>query len=307
MKQRFVNYKSLVIYHNKFNMVPLLDFTPLEHNLLFSIFKDMKYNDDNVFYWTLDELKDMLSSKNLTNEELVKIVQSLKNKFFNCHFEIILPLSDKYIHMFSYMEFKYEDENKTKIKGLEIEVADYALDIFKELKKNFTSFSIDTFKELRSSYSKNLFRFLSQYRSTGKYKVDYDEIRNLLGVPKDYDYRYFNFKILQPTIKELSNTFKDLKMELIKDRENGKLVYKFLVFTFKPFKNSSSTQLEVLQPSKRNSTTLFALKLASLELNRIANKKAIENKDYSDEQQAIRTLDVTRFKQIDELSKYTSL
>lgn len=299
MNKRFINYKSLVIYHNKFNMVPLLDFTPLEHNLLFSIFKDMKYDDDNVFYWTLDEIKEMLSSKNLTNAELVKIVESLKNKFFNCHFTIILPRSDEFIHIFSYMKFIYDDDDKTRIKGLEIKIADYALDIFKELKKNFTSFSIDTFKNLKSSYSKNLFRFLSQYASTGKYKVDYNEIRNLLGVPKDYDYRYFNFKILQPTIKELSNIFKNLKMELIKDRENGKLVYKFLIFTFKPFKNSSSTQLEVLHPPKRNSTTLFALKIASLELNRIANKKAIENKDYSDEQHAIRTLDITRFKQYD--------
>lgn len=296
MNKRFINYKSLVIYHNKFNMVPLLDFTPLEHNLLFSIFKDMKYDDDNIFYWTLDELKEMLPSKNLTNNELVKLVESLKTKFFNCHFTIVLPRSDEFIHIFSYMKFIYDNDDKTKIKGLEIKIADYALDIFKNLKKNFTSFSLDVFKELRSSYSKNLFRFLSQYASTGKYKVDYNEIRNLLGVPKDYDYRYFNFKILQPAIKEISKTFKDLKMEVIKDKENGKLVYKFLLFTFKPFKNSSSTQLEVLQPSKRNSTTLFALKIASLELNKIANKKAIENKDYSDEQQAIRTLDAARFR-----------
>lgn len=296
MKKRFINYKSLVIYHNKFNMVPLLDFTPLEHNLLFSIFRDMKYDGDNMFYWSLDEIKKMVSSKNLTNEELVRLVESLKTKFFNCHFTIILPRSDEFIHIFSYMKFVYDNDDKTKIKGLEIKIADYALDVFKNLKKGFTSFSINIFKELRSSYSKNLFRFLSQYSSTGKYKVDYNEIRNLLDVPKYYDYRYFNFKILQPTIKELSNTFKDLKIEVIKDRENGKLVYKFLIFTFKPFKNSSSTQLEVLQPSKRNYTTLFALKIASQELNKIANEKASKNKDYSNEQQAIRTLDTARFK-----------
>lgn len=39
-KNKFIDFNSLVVYHNKLNLVHLTNFTLLEYNLLFSLLKD---------------------------------------------------------------------------------------------------------------------------------------------------------------------------------------------------------------------------------------------------------------------------
>lgn len=295
MKKRYIKYRSLVIYHNKFNLVPLLDFTPLEHNLLFSLFRDMKSNDDKLdYYWSIQEIKDMVKESHLVISDTVKLIDSLTSKFFHCNFKLISPKAIEYFHLFSSMRIEYENDDKAKPIGLTIRINKDAIDVFKGLKENFTSFSLDTFKALKSAYSKNLFRLLSQYSTSGRYKVDYNELRGLLDVPKNYQYGMFNHRILSPAVKEISNNFYNLKFKVIKDRENGKLVHKFIEFTFKPYKNSSSNQIKV--EKSKNNKELFALRLASDILNKEAIRKANNNEDYSKELNSKTTLDILRYR-----------
>lgn len=300
-KNKFIGFNSLVVYHNKLNLVPLTNFTPLEHNLLFSLLKDMKHNDDQLdYYWTIAEIKDIIKKSSPTIEDIVRLVESLKAKFFHCAFEIILPKSNGIYHLFSHMRIDYLDEEQKQPKGLEISINKAAIDIFKNLKKSFTSFDIDEFKRLKSSYSKTLFRLLSQYSSVGKYKVEYDVFRKLLSVPEAYDYRYFNAIILKPSIRELSRLFKNLNVEVIKDRENGRLVHKFLVFNFKSFGKITKETIEVSKP--KSNTTLFALKLSKEKIIQIANYKASKQLDYSEESKAVNLIDKVRDYEIAKLN-----
>lgn len=293
MRKTYVPYRRLVIYHNKFNLVSLKDLDNLENNLLFSIFNQMKY-DDSEFFFRLDELKGMIGgNKNLTNIEVINKLESLKSKFFGLYFDIILPRRDITTNLFSQMIIEYTIDNKI-FKGLTIKLNVDAIDIFQKLKKEFTSFDLQIFKKLKSKYSKSLFRLLSQYSSLGKYQCNYQWLREYLGVPTNYDYKTFNFQILTPSVKELSNQFKKLNVEVTRYRENNKVIHKDIIFSFIPFQNSSSEKIEILYKDK-NKKALFALRVASNELNKIANSKALANKDYSKEQEAVKMIDTIRY------------
>lgn len=242
---RLVNYTNFVIYANKLNQVPLANFNRLEQNLLFSIFRDIKNNDSCLgFKWSANELKSMAS---LTEDEanymrdwqLKDVCVSLEKKFFNCAWKIILPMRTRYTHLFTNMDIVYADKEETAIDYLSIELNPSAIDIFKNLKNNFTSFELFQFKALKSSYSKSLFRFLSQYSSTGIYSVDYKEFRNLLGSPEAYNYALFNANILKPSIKEVSKFFEGLKLDIVRHRDElGRLTPKTLIFKFKKTHNN---------------------------------------------------------------------
>lgn len=237
---RLVNYTNFVIYANKLNQVPLANFNRLEQNLLFSIFKDIK-NDDKClgFKWDAKELKTMASltedeAKYMRDWQLKEVCISLEKKFFNCAWKIILPMRTRYTHLFTNMDIRYADKEQTIIESLSVELNPSAIDIFRNLKNNFTSFELFQFKALKSSYSKSLFRFLSQYASTGIYSVDYKEFRSLLGSPEAYNYALFNANILKPAIKEVSKFFEGLKLDVVRHRDGlGRLVPKTLTFKFK--------------------------------------------------------------------------
>lgn len=269
--RKMVNFNSLVIYHNKLNLVPLLNFAPIEHDLLFSMFKDFKYNDDqSLFFWSIEEVQEILKQRKLSRIEAIQVMQLLKEKFFHCDFKLILPRIDRHIHLFSYMDFEYYDIERTKIKGITVEINPYAMDLFKGLTKAFTSFDLVVFKSLRSSYSKNLFRYLSQYSYLGKAEFDYNEFRELMDIPKSYDYKTMKRNIINQCIRELSIVFKGLQFNPIKEHNyNNELAYKKIVFTFKPYKNYSDNVINVNQPSTKDRYTLFELELSDDNYNKI--------------------------------------
>lgn len=241
---RLVNYTNFVIYANKLNQVPLANFNRLEQNLLFSIFKDLKDDTCLGFKWNVNELKSMASlteeeAKTFSNARILELCQSLENKFFNCAWKIILPMRTRYTHLFTSMDIIYADKEKTMIDSLSVELNRSAIDIFRNLKNNFTSFELFQFKALKSSYSKSLFRFLSQYSSTGIYSVDYKEFRTLLGSPESYNYALFNANILKPAIKEVSKFFEGLNVEVVRYRDElDRLSPKTLIFRFKKIQNN---------------------------------------------------------------------
>lgn len=254
--KKIINFDSMVKYHNSFHSeLDLSSLKVLEHNILFGLIKDFKYNDDQVlFFWTLGELSDMVSKSNLTKQKLIDLVNSLKSKIAN--------------ELFVYMEFVYYDDNETKIKGLELEINDKAIRLFKGVDKNFTAFSYDEFKELKSVYSKNLFRLLSQYSVIGKLKIDYQLARKILCVSDNYNFSTFNRVVLSSSITELANIFKRLNVELIKDREEGDTVYKFLVFSFAPFR----TQRMIVRSKNQRELIAVNILLKYINNNNAKNK-----------------------------------
>ena len=133
--------------------------------------------------------------------------------------------------------FRYEDEKRivnfvlftrTEIlkdeRYVSIRVNEEFKYILNELTGNFTKFELSQFVKLNSHYSKNLFRLLKQFSSTGWREFLLSDFRNLLDIPEKYRISEIDKYVLnEKNIKELSESFTNLK--IIK-KYNGRLVHK---------------------------------------------------------------------------------
>ena len=97
---------------------------------------------------------------------------------------------------------------------------------------NWTQFEFFEFATLKSVYSKTVYRFLKQYRKTGFWKVDLEDFRNLLSIPKSYKPTHIDSRVLKPVMTELPSIFKGLKVHKIKSRRRGNQLLGY-EFTFK--------------------------------------------------------------------------
>ena len=74
---------------------------------------------------------------------------------------------------------------------------------------NWTQFEFFEFATLKSVYSKTVYRFLKQYRKTGFWKVDLEDFRNLLSIPKSYKPTHIDSRVLKPVMTELPSILRD--------------------------------------------------------------------------------------------------
>lgn len=144
-------------------------------------------------------------------------------------------------------------ENNPDTKTLTVRVNPDAMILLSSIGTNFTAFELGQFVKLKSKYSKNLFRLLKQFRSTGKYWVDMDKLRELMDCPENYPNREFIRNCINVAVKELNNGyFENLKAKPEYGNGRGKPIVKY-VFTFKKQveKTKHDTSAETGQISKQ--------------------------------------------------------
>lgn len=101
------------------------------------------------------------------------------------------------------------------------------------LTKNFTVFELKELVNLNSKYSKNLYRLLKQWKTTGSYIFhSVDEFRRLLDIPKSYTNLDITQKVIKPVVDDITkiDSFKELSYEVLRDEhKRGKPVvgYRF--------------------------------------------------------------------------------
>lgn len=61
-----------------------------------------------------------------------------------------------------------------------------------------------------------MFRLLKQYRNTGKFKIDIDDLRERLDVPEKYRMFDIDRRVLKVVEKELKDSFEGLKVKKYK-------------------------------------------------------------------------------------------
>ena len=205
------------------NEVSFKKFTSVELNLFFAICYKMKEKkSENI---------------RLTFEELKKLSKYERKGTINDFFSYLKSMYDKLIQL----NFFYEDEKEyikfilfTKYKiNKEAQYADVSVNkefeyILNELTGNFTRFELEEFTKLKSSYSKQMFKLLAQYNSTGVFNISIDDFRNKLDIPIGYKMCNIDVKVIKPILSELQFYFKNLKLKKIK---KGKNIDK-LEFTF---------------------------------------------------------------------------
>ena len=218
------DFKVMIKYHNDMNVVAFKKFNQRELNIFFSICAFMKDKGDSTITFSYDEIKQMANLNVPTNQVFEELLESTYDKLLQLKIGYVnKDIVEKFILFTGYKI------NKTD-KLVDITINAQYQYILNELSKNFTVFELQEFNSLVSSYSKNMFRLLKQYKSTGFYKVSIEEFRRLLDIPESYNMSKISVKVIDPIEKELSNYFEEFRVEKLKV---GRFI-KFLQFSFKP-------------------------------------------------------------------------
>lgn len=218
------DFKVMIKYHNDMNVVAFKKFNQRELNIFFSICAFMKDKGDSTITFSYDEIKQMANLNVPTNQVFEELLESTYDKLLQLKIGYVnKDIVEKFI-LFT----GYKINKNDKLVDITIN-AQYQY-ILNELSKNFTVFELQEFNALVSSYSKNMFRLLKQYKSTGFYKVSIEEFRRLLDIPESYNMSKISVKVIDPIEKELSNYFEEFRVEKLKV---GRFI-KYLQFSFKP-------------------------------------------------------------------------
>ncbi|WP_162967434.1 replication initiation protein, partial [Helicobacter pylori] len=200
-------------YHNNTNKVNLGKLSEREANLLFAIFQKLKDQGNTLIRFEPQDLKRMIMVKsNLTNRQLLQILKNLLDNISGANFWIIkehVENGEVYEDHKSYMLFKQFEIRIHKptqnIEYLEVQLNDSYHYLLNNLGMGgqYTSFKLLEFQRVRGKYAKTLYRLLKQYKSTGILSVEWNQFMELLDIPKDYEMRNIDQKVLTPSLKEL--------------------------------------------------------------------------------------------------------
>lgn len=232
-------FEHLVKYDNALNSIPLGKLTSREKDLFFSICVKAKNQGTNIIEITYDELREMSNyttgSKDAMFNDLIEAYDKLKA------LDIKYEKDGKFIGVpFNMFEIYIVDGNNEK---LTIQVSEHFKYILNDWELGFfTTFELQEFVTLRGRYTRDLYRLLKQYKSTGMYIVKVKEFRELLDIPKSFKMSKIDSRVLKPSIRELEPYFEDLKVEKIKAKKGNRI--ETFKFTFKKQVNSNIIDAE---------------------------------------------------------------
>lgn len=108
---------------------------------------------------------------------------------------------------------------------VEIRLDDNLLPYLIELRNNFTAYELENILLFSSKYSIRLYEILKSYSHIGRVSIDVDELKSLLGIPKEQytEYKDFKKRVLNIALKEIQE-FSDLWIEIKPIRHNKKIV-----------------------------------------------------------------------------------
>ncbi|GAA8455045.1 hypothetical protein HpBT236_15070 [Helicobacter pylori] len=215
-------------YHNNANKVNLGKLSEREANLLFAIFQRLKDQGNALIRFEPQDLKRMLGIK-ISYDNLTRTARSMWNKIKTADFwevrDIIVNgrecVSEKNYMLFQVCEIVSDKETR------EFLYMDIQLNIgYNYLLNNlgmggqYTSFKLLEFQKVRGKYAKTLYRLLKQYKSTGILSVEWEQFRELLDIPKDYEMRNIDQKVLTPSLKELRKIYPFEHLSYKKERRS---------------------------------------------------------------------------------------
>ena len=199
---------KIVKYDNDFNTVGLRGFTAEELDLLMTILHRVRNREIEEIKFSYYELKQLIKSeKKPTIEQFSKSIMNINKKLLALN--LTLVENDEIIQFALFKEFRTSPKKQI----LTVSVSER----FKFLLNDFdpgkwTRFELEEFVDLKSSYTKEFYRRMKQFRSTGFWKCGIEEFRNLLDIPEKYRITDIDAWVLKPIQKELGEKY-NLKIE----------------------------------------------------------------------------------------------
>lgn len=245
MKELLVPENMNVNYHNDLNTISIPGLSPQEMNVFYGICGRIKESGADVVRFSFSELRTLSGRTRNTPKDFELFLINLNTKLVSISCKIIEE-DDKRGRVIS--QFNMFSIFKTYIDSEELEVKlnENFIYLLNELQSNYTTFRFYDFFMLKKGYSKILFRLLSQYKSTGFFRISVSDFRRLFDVPVGYKMKNINERIISPSIEEVSQHFNGLRVEK-QSNSPGKaitdLIFKFDKFTKQPVTETSSSTI----------------------------------------------------------------
>lgn len=223
---------EVVKYHNQMNKLKFKGFNAIELDLLMTICSKMKEQGLKTIKFSFEQLRKL--SKYSKDTEIKRFVKDLNNTYRKLiKIDFWIETEHKIIGFVLFSKYEIDKLKETVTIGVNPEFY-YVLN---ELTSNFSVFELDEFLNIKSKFSKECYRRLKQYRHTGLWKIDIEEFRAIMDIPKNYQMCDVDRRVLSPIKKELSSLFEGFKIQKKKGIKN-KVTH--LIFTFKPEERNKS-------------------------------------------------------------------
>jgi len=199
---------ELVTVVNDFIDLPLKNFTPSEMNLLTTFLAKCKNKKSNLVEMDFNEIRDISKYTSRNNKNLIADIANTNNKLQTLKFAIQTEEGTlKQLVLFPTFEI---DPNK---KTLSIKVNEDFMYILNDLEFEFTSYEAEIHNSLSSKFSKQAFKQLRRFKTTGKWLITQEKFRELLDIPPKYRQTDIDNRVLKPIMEELSPYFFDLEVD----------------------------------------------------------------------------------------------
>ena len=232
---------TIVKYNNQFNQVALRNFSSQELDLLISISSKVREKGTEIIEFTFFELKKYINLKSKhSNVEFMKNIINVNRKLLALNFTFI---NGNVIEQFTLFN-KFKVDGDTQI--LYVSINEEFFFLLNQLTSNFTRFELKEFVTLKSSYAKEFYRRMKQFRSTGFWKCNIEEFRNLLDIPEKYRIVDIDKYVLKPVVKELGEKY-NLQIEKKYGFNGGRGRSRVIGFEFR---FSTDKKLETLETKK---------------------------------------------------------
>ncbi|MFV8253309.1 RepB family plasmid replication initiator protein [Aerococcus viridans] len=228
--------KKITQYKNEINTIPMRKWTTEEMNFFFAVLTKMRDEGNREIHMNKFDLADLAKSSIDHNQQFYTTINSLSQKINTLTYREYINSDGKHsllvMPLFTYFKAEWEDDlSDMNLKIKVNEEWEYILNGWQE--GNWTKFMLNEFLEIKSTYSKTLFRLLKQWKNVGKREFSLGEFRQLMSIPDSYTSGHINNRIIQNSVKELSSSFQNLKVKIIKSNKRGHPVTGYL-FTWQP-------------------------------------------------------------------------
>ena len=216
-----------VKYNNDMNLLKFKGFTKIDMNILMVLCSKMKDKDIQEITLSFEQIKELAKFTSTDKKDFIKALEGMVERLIKVNCKIITE--NKRIYFVLFPTFIIDEDNETLTIGVNKDFTFLLNDL-----KAFTIFELAEFVDLNSKYSKNLYRLLKQFRTTGKMIInDVEDFKEKMDCPKSYSKKYFYDDVIKVAIKELNEkeVFKDLKVEPKTAKKRGSPVVGY-TFTF---------------------------------------------------------------------------
>ena len=204
---------DLVIYENDMNKLNFGSFTKVDMNFFMALCYFMKNKGTTIFSISFSELKEKANFSQTETKDFLAALNHMVDQVLKVNSTIIQKTESgkRRIYKFDIFPTFVIDEEKNL---LEVGVNEHYAWLLNEF-KNYTSMDLDEIVGFKSKYTKNLFRFIRQWKSRGVLKIAGEEhirdFREKIGVKDTYRNAEMKRRCLDPAVKEINDSDGSIK------------------------------------------------------------------------------------------------